>query len=177
MTIPGKSMMFRRIALLVAVFCISGPVMAVGAGDMGPAFTGKDEAGGDVSFPAVIDGKPTIIVFWATWCSYCKAFMPYLADIQKDYGEDKINVLLINHKERGAGDPTAYINGLDFPVTAVMDGDAIGDAYAIDFIPGMLIADIQGRIAWRRKSTDLPAGKEIGEFWNMKVREQLDSML
>lgn len=103
--------------------------------------------------------------------------MPFLAQIQKDYGEEAVNVVMINHKERGAGDPAAYIKALDYSVIAVLEGDPIGDAYTVDFIPGLMIAGADGRIAWKRKSTDLPAGKEIGEFWDMKVREQLDKML
>ena len=169
--------MFRRIVILVAISSLAGPVMAVEAGDVAPPFTGLNEFGNEVSFPAVIDGKPTIMVFWATWCPYCKAFMPYLEQIQKDYGEEKISVVMINHKERGAGDPAAYIKSLDFSVIAVLNGDSIGDAYTVDFIPGLMIADADGNIAWKRKSTDLPAGQKVGEFWDMKVREQLDKML
>ncbi len=169
--------MFKRIALLIAVFCISGTVLAVEVGDIAPEFVGPDEYGKEVRFPDVIDGKPTILVFWATWCPYCKAFMPFLEQIQKDYGEESINVVMINHKERGAGDPAAYIKSLDFSVIAVLEGDPIGDAYTVDFIPGLMIADADGRIAWKRVSTDLPAGRQVGEFWDMKVREQLDKML
>ena len=169
--------MFMRNTLLASILCISSAAMAVETGDVAPAFTGLDEHGNEVSFPAVIDGKPTIMVFWATWCPYCKAFMPYLRQIQKDYGSEKINVVMINHKERGAGDPAAYIMGLDFDVIAVLDGDAIGDDYSVDFIPGLMIASGDGHIAWKRNSTDLPAGQKVGEFWDMKVREQLDKML
>ena len=169
--------MFKVFALSAAVFCISGSALAVEVGDVAPAFVGSDEVGKEIRFPDVIDGKPTVMVFWATWCPYCKAFMPFLEQIQKDYGKDKINVVLINHKERGAGDPAAYIMSLDFPVIAVLEGDSIGDAYTVDFIPGLMIAGADGRIAWKRKSTELPAGRKVGEFWDMKVREQLDKML
>jgi len=168
--------MFKSIALVVAASILSGPVMAVETGEMAPAFTGLDEFGNEVSFPEVIDGKPTILFFWATWCPYCKAFMPFLEQIQNDYGDD-INVVMINHKERGEGDAVAYIKALNFKVTAVMDGDSIGDAYTVDFIPGLMIADADGRMAWKRESTDLPAGRKVGEFWNTVVREQLDKML
>ncbi len=166
-----------RLAILVAIFCVSGPVVAIEVGDAAPAFTGLDESGDEVGFPTVIDGKPTVMLFWATWCPYCKAFMPYLEQIQKDYGEGQINVVMINHKERGEGDAGAYIRALDFDVIAVLDGDAIGDAYGVDFIPGLMIVGADATIAWKRKSTDLPAGRKIGEFWDMKVREQLDKML
>ena len=168
--------MLRKIALLVVFIGLAGRAIAVEVGEMAPAFTGLDEWGNEVSFPAVVDGKPTILLFWATWCPYCKAFMPYLEQIKRDYA-DEVNVVMINHKERGAGDPAAYIKSLDFEVTAVLDGDSIGDAYIVNFIPGLMIVDADGRMAWKRKSTDLPAGKQVGEFWNMVVREQLDKML
>jgi thiol-disulfide isomerase/thioredoxin len=166
-----------RVAIFTVFLSITGAALAVGAGDIAPAWSGIDETEQSVEFPAVIDGKPTVMVFWATWCPYCKAFMPFLAEIQKDYGEDKINVIMINSKERGAGDPVAYVQSLDFSVTAIMQGDQIGEAYAIDFIPGLLIVDKDGQVAWRRKSTDLPAGKTVGAFWDQQVREQLDLLL
>jgi thiol-disulfide isomerase/thioredoxin len=168
--------MLKSFALFVVVAILSGPALAVEVGEPAPPFSGLDEFGQAVNFPAVIDGKPTILFFWATWCPYCKAFMPYLEQIKKDYG-DEINVVMINHKERGAGDPVAYYKALDFDVTAVVEGDSIGDAYIVDFIPGLMIAGADGRMAWKRKSTDLPAGRKVGEFWNTVVREQLDTML
>ena len=159
--------MFKRISSLIALYCISGIAMAVEVGDIAPEFVGPDEYGNEVVFPNVIDGKPTIMIFWATWCPYCKAFMPFLKQIQEDYGEEKINVVMINHKERGEGDPAAYIKALDFSVIAVLEGDRIGDAYTVDFIPGLMIVNAKGRIAWKRESTELPAGRQGGEFWDM----------
>lgn len=164
----------RLAALLLA---LSASAFAVTAGDKAPAWTGIGPDGEEVRFPELIDNKPTVMVYWATWCPYCKAFMPYLAQIQKDYGADNINVVLINHKERGEGDAAAYLKSLDFENIGVVDGDAIGDAYTIDFIPGLLIIDKDGMVAWRRASTNLPAGKTVGELWDSQVRAELDKML
>ena len=152
-------------------------VQAVDQGQAAPGWTGMDFSGNEVSFPSVIDGKPTIMVFWATWCPYCNAFMPYLGQIQKDYGEEKINVVVINAKERGIGDPAAYVEKLDFAVIDVADGDDIAEAYSVNFIPGLMIVDGDGNLAWRRASTELPAGKTVAELWDGQVREQLDLML
>ena len=169
--------MIKCLTLLAVAIFAAAPATAVETGDVAPAFTATNESGVDVEFPAVIDGKPTVMLFWATWCPYCKAFMPYLSQIQKDYGSDKINVILINHKERGEGDPYAYVNTLDFAHTAIIDGERVGDAYDVQFLPGLMIADADGRIAWKRESTDLPPGQKVGEFWDSVVREQLDKML
>ena len=169
--------MFKHAALVLILVGLAAPTVAVETGDVAPPWAGMDYSGNAVDFPAVIDGKPTVVVFWATWCSYCKAFMPYLKGIQRDYGEQQINVLVINAKERGAGDAGAYVEKLDFPLIAVADGDAIADAYGIRFIPGLLIVDGKGNLAWQRASTDLPAGKTVAELWDQQVREQLDGLL
>ena len=168
--------MLRPVVLLISLVFLAGPVMAVEVGEMAPSFTGLDENGNEVNFPQDVAGKPTILFFWATWCPYCKAFEPHLEQIKNDYG-DQIEIVMINHKERGEGDPVAHYKSLNFPKRGVLDGDSIGDAYIVDFIPGLMIADAEGRMAWKRESTDLPAGKAVGEFWNMVVREQLDKML
>ena len=150
--------------------------MAIEVGEVAPPFAGMDENGNEVRFPELIDGKPTVLFFWATWCPYCKAFEPFLEDIKGDYG-DRINVVMINHKERGEGDPVAHLKSLGFDAFAVLEGDAIGDTYSVDFIPGLMIAGADGRMAWKRDPTDLPAGQQVGEFWDSVVREQLDKML
>ena len=173
----GGTDMFQRLVLALAILLAVGSISAIESGDIAPAWTGSDYSGNLVEFPAGTNGKPTVMVYWATWCPYCKAFMPYLSQIQKDYGADKINVLLINHKERGIGDPTAYVEALDCKAIAIRDGDSIGDTYLVNFIPGLMIIDSEGVVAWKRASTDLPAGIAVGKLWDQQVREQLDQML
>ena len=167
----------QRLILLAILMIGAIAVEAVEQGQAAPTWTGMDFSGNEVSFPSVIDGKPTVMIFWATWCPYCNAFMPYLGQIQKDYGEDKINVIAINAKERGIGDPAAYVAKLDFTVIGVAEGDPIADDYSVNFIPGLMIVDGDGNIAWKRASTELPAGKTVAELWDGQVREQLDLLL
>lgn len=169
-------MTLKRLSVLLYVLFFANVALAIEVGEIAPEFRGMDEMGNEVRFPELVDGKPTILLFWATWCPYCKAFMPYLEKIKNDYA-DTINVVLINHKERGEGDAAAYIKALNFDAIAVLQGDSIGDAYSVNFIPGLMIADADGRMAWKRQSTDLPAGQKVAEFWDMQVREQLDTLL
>lgn len=150
---------------------------AVEQGDVAPRWRATDFDGHTVEFPAVTDGKPAVVVFWATWCPYCKAFMPYLKQIQADYAADGVKVVAINAKEDGSGDPRAYVRGLGFSPVAVADGDAIAEAYGIKYIPGLLIVDGRGMVAWQRAWTDLPAGRKVAELWDGQVRAELDGLL
>ena len=88
-----------------------------------------------------------------------------------------MKIVAINAKERGIGDPVAYLNSLDFPILGVLEGDEIAGAYDIQFIPGLMAADGNGVVSYRRASTDLPPGKPLSEFWDSEVRAALDLAL
>jgi len=166
---------FVAVAAVLAVF--AGPAVAVEQGDSAPPFSAVDFDGRAVEFPAVAGGKPAVVVFWATWCGYCKAFMPYLNGIAADYAEQGIKVVAINAKEDGrGGDPRAYIRGLGFTPIAVANGDSIAAAYGVQYIPGLMIVDGDGTVAYRRPWTDLPAGRTVAELWDEQVRTALEAL-
>ena len=172
----------RRNLILAAVLglSLSGCSLdrePLGQGDAAPSWTATTFDGAEVRFPELLAGKPTVVVFWATWCSYCKAFMPYLEAIQSDFGADRINVLTINAKEDGTGDPADYIARLDFPMIAVRDGDPIAAAYDVEYIPGLMIVSPDGVVAYRRAWTDLPAGDTVANLWSLQVRSNLKQLL
>jgi thiol-disulfide isomerase/thioredoxin len=158
-------------------FAAAGPLAAVEQGDKAPPWAARDFAGHAVDFPAVTQGKPAVVVFWATWCPYCKAFMPYLKNIQADYAKHGVKVVVINAKEDGRGDPRAYVQSLGFAPIAVANGDEIAKAYGIQYIPGLLIVDGKGKVAYRRPWTDLPAGQTVAELWDGQVRTALDVLV
>ena len=160
----------------IASSCTQSEPTELGQGDRAPAFTATTFDGATVRFPELLGGKPTVMVFWATWCNYCKAFMPRLEDIKAEFG-DAINVVTINAKEDGSGSPAAYIANIDFPMIAVRDGDTIAAAYDVEYIPGLMIAGADGVIAYRRPWTDLPAGRQVADLWASQVRSNLYSLL
>jgi thiol-disulfide isomerase/thioredoxin len=171
-----KRLQTLALAALAALVLVPG--LAVEQGDRAPAFSGVDFSGRAVEFPALLEGKPTVVVFWATWCPYCRVFMPYLEQIQNDYGSDRINVLTINAKEDGSGgDPADYIASFSMDAVSVADGDAIAAAWDVEFIPGLMIVAPDGTVAWRRAWTELPAGDRVASFWSRQVRRELDGML
>jgi len=161
----------------VLLLALSGPVTAVEQGDVAPPWRARDFGGQMVDFPAVTAGKPAVVVFWATWCGYCRAFMPYLKGIQSDYAAHGVKIVAINAHEDIEGDPHAYMRDLRFAPIAIEDGDAIAAAYGIEYIPGLLIVDGKGTVAYRRPWTDLPAGRTVAELWDSQVRTALDALV
>ena len=74
--------MSKCLVLMTALLCMAGLAPASELGDTNPDWKGVDFSGEEVDFPALLDGKPTIPIFWASWCPYCKALMPYLGEMQ-----------------------------------------------------------------------------------------------
>jgi thiol-disulfide isomerase/thioredoxin len=170
-------MMRAFIATSVAFAVLAWPVSAVEQGDVAPPFKAVDFDGKPVDFPAVAGGKPAVVVFWATWCPYCRAFMPYLKGIAADYAARGVKIVTINAKEDGREDPRAYVRGLGFSPIAVANGNSIAVAYGVQYIPGLMIVDGKGTVAYRRPWTDLPAGQTVAQLWDQQVRTALDALM
>jgi hypothetical protein len=60
---------------------------------------------------------------------------------------------------------------------AVADADSIAEDYAVKFIPGLMVLDGSGMVAYRRGWTDLPAGAKVAAQWDDEVRAALDRLL
>jgi len=166
-----------RTALLLMLNCMAALALADVTDKANSGWKGTDFSGAEIDFPAVLNGKPTVMVFWATWCPYCRALMPYLGEIQSEYGDEQINILTIDVFEDGELDPAEYIESLGFSMIAVANGDPVAEIYSVRFTPGLMVLDGQGNVVWQRESTDLPPGEAVAEFWAGQVREQLDKLL
>ena len=173
----GTSKRILWLSTAVLGLAMSGAMASVDQGDAAPPWQARDFAGHVVDFPAVAQGKPAIVIFWATWCPYCKAFMPYLKNIEEDYAKLGVKVIAIDVKEDGRGDPKAYVQGLGFSPVAVANGDSIMQAYGIRYIPGLFIVDGKGQVAYKRPWSDLPAGQTVAELWDGQVRTALDALV
>ena len=175
----GKLVKAKIIVVIAMAMVWSMPAGAVDKGGIAPSWQATNFHGESVSFPKFVDGKPTIIIFWASWCSYCKAFMPYLKAIQKKYGADSIEIIAVNTREEEGGDsdPDAYIENTGIALTAIRHGDDIAAAYGVKGMPGLMVVNGDGIVSYRRAMTKLPAGKTVAEMWDAQVRAALDTEL
>ena len=176
----SRGLLFTLALLLIASCSSEEPVRSgpLDKGDRAPHWTGMDlSSGQQKSFPGLLNDKPAVLVFWATWCPYCKAFMPYAGQIQAEYADKGVQIITFNAKERGEGDPKAYVSSLQFPLVAIADADSIAEDYDVKFIPGLMVVNGEGMITYRRGWTDLPAGEEVAAIWADEVRLALNEIL
>ena len=93
-------------------------------------------------------GRPTLLVFWASWCGPCRREADDIRAIVGSYG-DRLRVLSINSGE----DPTkvrltATEWGLTWPVG--LDPKArVSHLFEVDALPLVLVIDASGRVRFR----------------------------
>lgn len=92
-------------------------------------------------------GRPTIILFWATWCPYCKALMPHLQSILDEF-PGQVDVLALSIRDDG--DPAATLAEYGFDFTLFTDADAVAEAWGVKGTPGLFLADAGGRVVFDR---------------------------
>ena len=113
------------------------------AGTAAPAWSLQTPSGEIVSFPHEHDG-PVILLFWASWCPYCKALMPHLQSMRYEYADDSLTIYAINFRDDG--DPLAYMQKQGFDFTLLLDGGDVAAAYDVHATPGLLIFDRENRV-------------------------------
>ena len=175
----------RKFLVLVvfSLFTVSGAKASPVTGELAPEFSAVTSQGEELSFPREQDGVD-LYFFWASWCPYCKAFMPHLQSIEEEYGDQvRIFALQIRDEEDGA----AYLDRLGFTFDLVPNADDVMAPYAVKGTPGLFIVDGSGII--RMNLTELQ-GQELsddlkrtqraarrGPWWASEIRKKLDVVL
>ena len=84
--------------------------------------------------------------------------MPYAGQLQQEFADAGVQIIALNAKERGRGDPRAYVESLGFPTVAIADADAIAARYGVEYIPGLMVVDGDGMLVYQRGCTVARAG-------------------
>ena len=148
-----------RVSCMAAVLAImSLAAVAAEIGDPAPPLK-VDEwvKGGPV---ALADGKGKniyIVGFWATWCPPCRASIPHLTRLQKEYRDKGVVVIGITSSDpdletvksfvEKQGDAMSYAVAYESRSNRAT-AKAYMDAYRQEGIPTAFIVDKEGRIVW-----------------------------
>jgi len=97
-----------------------------------------------------LKGKAVVVNFWATYCDPCKIEMPWLADLQKKYGPQGLQVLGIVMDDPGEKTIVDFAKkvGINYPV--LVGTDKVADLYGgIDGLPTTFFLDRDGKVVDR----------------------------
>ena len=176
-------------AALALLFSQTGQLQAQQDSQV-PAFQLPDSEGTLLSSPGDLDG-PTIILFWASWCPYCKALMPHLQSIVDEY-EGEIEVLALNIRDDE--DPSEFMAEYGYDFRLFPHADPVADLWGVKATPGLFLVDGEGRILFSNYSIpdrDYPAnptdkGKKLknyqraarkAPYWAAQLRLAIDQNL
>jgi len=129
----------RLTLLLIAFGLLPGGNVVADDARIAPDWTLQSQSGASVTLSEVAAEQPVIVLFWATWCPYCKALMPHIQSIRLEYG-DEIKVLAIHFRD-DKGDPVAYIESAGYDFTLLPDGDEVAKLNEVWGTPGLMIID------------------------------------
>lgn len=133
----------------------------LGIGDAAP----KLEVNEFVKGEAVKEFKPGqvyVVEFWATWCGPCRATIPHLSKLQKQYG-DKVTFIGVSVWERDASKVVPFVKEMGEKMEYRVATDKVGKdedpsdgpmaknwmtAAEQDGIPASFIVNGEGKIAW-----------------------------
>jgi len=90
-------------------------------------------------------GKNVLIVdFWATWCGPCRAAMPVLMDVAKEYQPKGVLYFAVDLREDKAT-IQKFLTAQKWNIKVPLDKTGkVADAYGVSGIPTMAIIDKQG---------------------------------
>jgi thiol-disulfide isomerase/thioredoxin len=178
-----------RLTLLLTAFGLFlGGNISADEVRIAPDWTLESESGASVTLSEVAAEQPVIVLFWATWCPYCKALMPHIQSIRLEYG-DEVRVLAVHFRD-DKGDPVAYIKSAGYDFTLLPNGDEVAKLNEVWGTPGLMIVDRDMNIRYdlyALPKLDLSAaGKSpahrkkaayLAPYWAAELRKSLDVVL
>jgi len=112
-----------------------------------PAFELKD-ASGNIAKLADYKGKVVLLNFWATWCSPCKAEMPWFEEFDKKFNDRGFAVLGVSVDEDGWKAVNPYVKEKGFHYRMLLGDEAVSTLYGgVDSLPTTFMIDKDGKIA------------------------------
>lgn len=170
--------MLAATLLLVVALTSLHPASAVEEGEPAPAFSTADGKGKIVNYPADAAGKPSIVLFWATWCPYCKVAMPRLQEVAEEFADQGVRVYAVNTRQRqDRTDPVAHVERLGYDFVVLPNADNVDKLWNVAGVPGIFVVDANGKVVYRRKPTDEQAGDAIAREWADEVRDAVKKSL
>lgn len=109
-------------------------------------------------------GKVTLVDFWATWCAPCRASMPRVQRLWREYAPRGLALYSVNTDEESASRTSQVAefllqNQLEFPVVLEGADRPASQAFRVAALPTLVVLDRAGKVVWSRIGA-LSAGEE-----------------
>lgn len=113
-----------------------------------------------------LQGRPTLLVFWAPWCQYCQMELPILAKFYQGNKPDQLQVLtvafsdsLAHVEEYVTVNPDTFI----FP-TAYDQDNEVAQAFGVNVTPTFVVMDAQGEMILAHRGARINRNPQYQKF-------------
>lgn len=145
-----RAFLFVLSSVLAASVNLATAGEALKKGDQAPDWILTDSEGEPVSFYQHSDGRPAVVLFWATWCPYCAELMPELQKLRKELAERDVRFYALNIWEDG--DPVAHMENEGFDFTLLLNADLVATRYRVRGTPGLFVTNREKTITYVRSN-------------------------
>ena len=95
-------------------------------------------------------GHKVVVVFWATWCRFCRELLPELDKIYQSGEHNKVTFVAMNIWEDS--NPIDYMAGKGLQLPLVLRAESIARKYGIRGTPGVLVIGEGHEILYQRRA-------------------------
>jgi thiol-disulfide isomerase/thioredoxin len=121
---------------------------------------------GDTYSKTSLQGRPTLLVFWAPWCRYCQMELPILAKFYQGNKPDQLQVLTIAFSDTRAHVEEYVTSNSDtfvFP-TAYDQENEVAQAFGVNATPTFVVMDARGDMILAHRGAGINQNPQYQEF-------------
>lgn len=142
-----------------------------------PAFSLPLLSGRGVLTSDRLEGRPTVINFWASWCAPCREEMPLLERTWRTYEDRGIQFLGVNLRD-SPREARAFVRKYDVSYPVVVDeSQTLAKKLGIDGLPQTLFIDAEGRLVGAASEESEGSGAYLGAIDEATLEDRIRELL
>jgi len=144
----------RPTLLLTAFGLFLGGNIAADEARIAPDWTLQSQSGASVTLSEVAAEQPVIVLFWATWCPYCKKLQPGLESLYQDFKSDGLALVGISILEKEGAAPQKELEARGHSFITALNGETVAEWYGVQGTPTTFFITKQGTVIWMTHNSD-----------------------
>lgn len=111
-------------------------------------------------------GKPTLIYFWAPWCTVCKLSMPNLQDYF-EANKESVNVVAIALSYESVLEVEEFVRDKQFTFPVLLGSNQVAQDYKISAFPTYYLLDSEGSVVSKSMGYSTELGMMFRTLYNL----------